>query len=88
MRKYGGAPEYPWMRFPDYAVFRHADSGKWYALVMDVPRKKLGLPGEGPAEVARTMEEIAALGPDSLTVHALAVKRASRLKMENGIPVP
>ncbi len=50
-QKYGGAPEYPWMRFPDYAVFRHPDSGKWYALVMDVPRKKLGLPGEGRADI-------------------------------------
>lgn len=42
----------------------------------------LGFPGESPADVARTIEEIKKLGPDSLTVHALAVKRASRLKME------
>ncbi len=42
----------------------------------------LGLPGEGPAEVENTMRQIEALRPDSLTVHALAVKRASRLKME------
>ena len=42
----------------------------------------LGLPQETPADVERTVEEIEKLGPDSLTVHALAVKRASRLKME------
>ncbi|MBQ7246714.1 MAG: coproporphyrinogen dehydrogenase HemZ [Lachnospiraceae bacterium] len=42
----------------------------------------LGLPGERAEDVARTMEALAALRPDSLTVHALAVKRASRLKME------
>ena len=42
----------------------------------------LGLPGEGPAEVENTMRQIEALQPDSLTIHALAVKRASRLKME------
>ena len=42
----------------------------------------LGLPGEGEAEVRTTVEAIEALAPDSLTVHALAVKRASRLKME------
>ena len=41
----------------------------------------LGLPGEGEEEVRRTCEEIIALGPDSLTVHSLAVKRASRLKL-------
>ncbi len=42
----------------------------------------LGLPGESEKEVAHTMEEIGAMAPDSLTVHALAIKRASRLKME------
>ena len=42
----------------------------------------LGLPGEGPREVENTIRQIEALRPDSLTIHALAVKRASRLKME------
>ncbi len=40
----------------------------------------LGLPGEGAEEVRRTLAVIEALAPDSLTVHSLAVKRASRLK--------
>ncbi|MBR5360197.1 MAG: coproporphyrinogen dehydrogenase HemZ, partial [Lachnospiraceae bacterium] len=39
----------------------------------------LGLPGEGPAEVSHTIEEIQKLSPDSLTVHSLAIKRASRM---------
>ena len=39
----------------------------------------VGLPGEGPEEVAYTMEKIGTLGPDSVTVHALALKRSSRL---------
>ena len=39
----------------------------------------LGLPGEGEREVRRTMEEIGRLRPDDLTIHALAVKRGSRL---------
>ena len=34
-----------------------------------------------------TLRQIKALGPDDLTVHALAVKRASRLKMEAAGPV-
>ncbi|MCD8123463.1 MAG: coproporphyrinogen dehydrogenase HemZ [Lachnospiraceae bacterium] len=42
----------------------------------------LGLPGEKPSDVAETVAEITKLAPDSLTVHALAIKRASRLKME------
>lgn len=38
-----------------------------------------GLPGEGTKEMAHTLEEISGLDPDSVTVHSLAVKRASRL---------
>ena len=39
----------------------------------------LGLPGENAADVAHTIEEVKALSPDALTVHSLAVKRASKL---------
>ncbi|MBR4579808.1 MAG: coproporphyrinogen dehydrogenase HemZ [Lachnospiraceae bacterium] len=37
----------------------------------------LGLPGEGTAEIQRTMDEIIRMKPDSLTVHSLAMKRSS-----------
>lgn len=40
----------------------------------------LGLPGEKAADVADTMEQVLALGPDDLTIHSLAVKRGSRLQ--------
>ncbi len=39
----------------------------------------LGLPGEGVDEVSLTMEKIGRLKPDNLTVHSLAIKRASAL---------
>ena len=48
----------------------------------------LGLPGEDEEDVRRTIEEVKKLNPDSLTVHSLAIKRASRLNQwieENGI---
>ena len=48
----------------------------------------LGLPGEDVDEVGYTIEEIKKLDPDSLTVHSLAIKRASKLSewiKENGI---
>lgn len=48
----------------------------------------LGLPGEREEDVRHTIEEIKRLKPDSLTVHSLAIKRASRLSQwiqENGI---
>lgn len=44
--KYGAEIEYLWMRYPSYGIFRHADNQKWYALMMDVPRSKLGLPSD------------------------------------------
>lgn len=39
----------------------------------------IGLPEEEPEDVRSTMEAIKALGPDSITVHSLAIKRAARL---------
>ena len=44
--KYGTTPEYLWARFPDYAVLRHSDNRKWYAIIMDVSADKLGLEGQ------------------------------------------
>ena len=41
-----------------------------------------GLPEENVEDMRDTLEEIQKLGPDSLTVHALAMKRASRLSQE------
>ncbi len=40
----------------------------------------LGLPKETTKDVKYTLDEIKKLAPDSLTVHSLAIKRASRLK--------
>ncbi|MCD7772427.1 MAG: MmcQ/YjbR family DNA-binding protein [Oscillospiraceae bacterium] len=44
-KKYGTEPEYLWLQYPSYAVLRHQDNQKWYGLVMDVPKNKLGLTG-------------------------------------------
>jgi oxygen-independent coproporphyrinogen-3 oxidase len=41
-----------------------------------------GLPGEDKASMQHTLEEIRSLGPDSLTVHSLAIKRAANLKQQ------
>ncbi len=42
----------------------------------------IGLPGENIGDVLYTLEEIDKLDPESLTVHALAVKRAAKLSEE------
>ena len=41
----------------------------------------IGLPGEGKEEVAHTLQEVENLHPDSLTIHSLALKRATRLNL-------
>ena len=48
----------------------------------------LGLPEETKADVNHTLEEVKKLHPDSITVHSLAIKRASKMSqwiIENGI---
>ncbi len=42
----------------------------------------MGLPRETVADAAHTMGEIAKLGPESVTVHSLAMKRAARLSVQ------
>ena len=46
-----------------------------------------GLPGENENDFAHTMDEAVALRPESLTVHTLAIKRSSRMSLENA-PLP
>ena len=38
--------ECPWMRYPRYEVFRHDSNRKWFAVIMDIPKSKLGLQSE------------------------------------------
>lgn len=45
--RYQTDPVYLWEKHPDYAVLRHAQGGKWYAVLMDVAAAKLGLGGGG-----------------------------------------
>ena len=40
-------PEYLWPESPETFVFRHAGNRKWFGVVMEVERGKLGLPGAG-----------------------------------------
>lgn len=49
--KYDTLPEYPWRKYDGNAVFRHSDNRKWFALVMEVEKQKLGLSGGGNIHV-------------------------------------
>lgn len=49
--KYGLQPDFPWMKSPESAVFRHLDTRKWFALLMPAPRQYLGTGTEGYEDV-------------------------------------
>lgn len=48
---YGVTPDFPWESNPTYAVYRHENNRKWFALVMDIPKSSLGLREEGRIDV-------------------------------------
>ena len=50
-KEFGVSGEYLWMRFPDYAVFRNARNKKWFAVIMDIEKNKLGIKGTGKADI-------------------------------------
>lgn len=50
-KKYKTAPDYPWRKYDSNAVFRHADNKKWFALVMEVRKDKLGMSEDNYVDV-------------------------------------
>ncbi|WP_018652899.1 MmcQ/YjbR family DNA-binding protein [Actinobacillus capsulatus] len=46
LQQYGTEPEFLWKKHPTYAVLRHPDNRKWYAILMEVARSVFGLAGE------------------------------------------
>ncbi|WP_275556257.1 MmcQ/YjbR family DNA-binding protein [Mixta sp. Marseille-Q2659] len=51
LENYSAEPEYLWRKFPNYAVLRHHNGRKWFALVMNVAGSKLGLSSENELDV-------------------------------------
>lgn len=49
-KRYGTTPEYLWSSSPDSAVLRH-ENGKWYAVIMNVEKSKLGLGGDDTVDI-------------------------------------
>ncbi len=49
--QYGTKPEYLWAKYPGHAVLRHSYNKKWYAVLMNVSKDKLGLSGSGSVDI-------------------------------------
>ena len=48
---YSSTGENLFAKYPSFLVFRHNGSRKWFAVIMDIPKKNLGLSGEGEISV-------------------------------------
>ena len=57
--KYGSEPEFLWEKFSDNAVLRRKDSEKWFAVLLTVSRRKLGMDSDETVEIVdlRTQAE-------------------------------
>ena len=48
---YSTEGEHLFAKYPSFLVFRHSGNRKCFAVIMDIPRKNLGLTGEGEISV-------------------------------------
>ena len=48
---YGVSPEYPWIKYPFFSVFRHESNQKWFAVIMTIDKSKLGINEDGQIDV-------------------------------------
>ncbi len=48
---FGDDPEFLWEKYDDCAVFRRKDTMKWYAVLMTIPKSKLGFDSDESIEI-------------------------------------
>ena len=48
--RWGEALEFLWEDYPECAILRRTDTGKWYAVMMRLPGQKFGLPEDAVSE--------------------------------------
>lgn len=84
-------PDYPWRRFPEYAVLRHAGSGKWYGVIMNLPKARLGLEGAGNIDVinlksAHVLDILVNSASGALPAYHMNRKHWITLVLDGGFP--
>lgn len=48
---YGVTGEFMWEKYPSFAVYRHENNKKWFAVIMEIPKSKIGLNDDGTVNV-------------------------------------
>ena len=81
---YGVEPEYPWSRWPEYAVFRHPENRKWFGVLMNVPSSTIGLEDRGRVDILNVK-----IDPDDASVLKSAdfILPAYHMNKENWVSV-
>ena len=51
LETYHAVSDRPWPRYTNHEVFRHPGNRKWFALMLEVPGEKLGLPERGMLDI-------------------------------------
>ncbi len=59
---YGTVAEFPWMKYSDHAVYRHSSNNKWFALIMDIPKSRLGLESDDIVNVVNLKNDPIMIG--------------------------
>ena len=54
---YGTVGEHLFAKYPSFLVFRHSGNRKWFAVIMDIPRKNLKLSGKGVPQLYGVMQK-------------------------------
>lgn len=48
---YQTKPEMTFKKFPTYCILRHKDNNKWYGLIMNVSKRKIGIASDEQIDI-------------------------------------
>ena len=71
---YGIEPDCPWIKNPNFEVYRHSNNKKWFALIMDITRYRIGYHRCGKSKVRSVIIRLGARG----------IRNFSRISYEQG----
>ena len=59
---YGIMAEFPWLSAPTFAVYRHKSNNKWFAVILEIPKNKIGIEEDGNINVVNLKSDPLLIG--------------------------
>ena len=84
LSNYSAEPDRPWLNHPRFEVFRHSNNQKWFALVMDIPKSKLGLPSADMIDVVNLKCDPILVGSLRGDAGIFPAYHMSKVKLDHG----